>query len=584
MGKRQHALLEGLAYRLQSAPIAIKVTAIFLPLFFLVGMVGGVGYVTINEVHTRLDEVVAAQRDQRASLDRFRIAHDASLVAFYRVALLLDASKSDEARAVANGSAKPKLEEAKAQLEALQAVEQQRLERKADATMQRVDRASRQIAIWLGLALAAGLVEVLLLVRFISGIIKPVKRLEKVVANLAVGDFNVSPEDHSGDEIGRLAQGFETMVGSMTDLVRQIATASETLHANSRSLAFAAQDSGEGASNVAVALGDLARGATRQVEEVIGGAERMNGISHAAGSLAMNVQLAADNVTLLSEAATEGQDALEQARQKMEQAERTVVGTANVVRRLSDMGKNIGQISDLIGSFAKKTNFLALNAGVEAARAGEEGRSFAVLATEIRKLALESGQAARRIADMVEHIQNETGDAIRAMDAGYEEVNVGVMALEDASFALERIALVIRESDTELREIAQSTRQVASSASAMALAMDSVAAICEQTAAGAEQVSAIAQHQNATGEELALSARILMQLAFDLRHVIRRFKVPVQALASPPIAALPVEAPAVVAEAPEAIPEVTESDWDTEVIEEGAGEPDDGFERPPGGQ
>ncbi len=578
----KRSLYEELLFRLKSIPIAAKIVAIFLPLFALVCLIGAIGYVNINDLKGNVDEVA------RVHLDRYRVANDAAfqLKDLHRFELLmiaspsvraywtkrfadsqatlerdlaelrekapgqadgidsfrksygeflaahgdvlrtLDAGKVEEARVLATRVSNAKIEQAGSRLGTLVAGNTDQVTAIARSTAEQVQAASNQITLWLALALAAGLAEILLLIRFITAITSPVRVLERAAADVAQGDLSRPlPQVTSADEIGRLTRSFDTMVSAITKLVREIMRAADELQVNSAALASASTESGEAAAKVALSVGEVARGAQRQVEDVLKSAEKVSEISQAARSLATNVQLAADNGALLAEGALEAQEAIDQARQKMEQAERTVIGTTSVVRRLADMGKNIGQISELIGSFAKKTNFLALNAGVEAARAGEEGRGFAVLASEIRKLAMESGQAARRIADMVEHIENETGDAIRAMDAGYEEVTLGVGALEDAGFAIERIAQVIRESDHELREIAGATRRVAQNAGTMASSMDSVAAICGDTAAGAQEVSATAELQNATAEEIAVSAQVLAQLAMDLKSLVRQFKV-----------------------------------------------------------
>ncbi|MBM3268485.1 MAG: MCP four helix bundle domain-containing protein [Candidatus Sericytochromatia bacterium] len=570
-------------YYLKSAPIAFKVVFIFLPLFALVCIVGAVGYVNILSLKASVDQIAQthldrirlansgvarlkdlhryellmianpgvrgywngrfnaadealrrdlAELEQKVDADRqqaledTRTAYEEFMVAHRVVLKSLESGQIEEARHFATRMSQLKVEAVDTLLGGLVGANNEQIQAIAASTADQVHSASQQITLWLALAFAAGLLVIVMLIRFITGITMPVKVLEQAAADIAQGDLSRTlPPVASADEIGRLTRSFDTMVSALTRLVQEITRTADELQINSAALASASTESGEAASRVALSVGDVARGAAKQVEDVNTSADRVTEISQAARSLANNVQLAADNGALLAGAAGEAQDALEQARQKMEQAERTVIGTTNVVRRLSDMGKNIGQISELIGSFAKKTNFLALNAGVEAARAGEEGRGFAVLASEIRKLAMESGQAARRIADMVEHIQNETGDAIRAMDAGYEEVTFGVTALEDANFAIERIAQVIRDSDRELREIADATRKVAQSSSWMAQSMESVAAICEQTAAGAQEVSATAELQNATAEEIAVSAQTLAQLALDLKGLIRQFKV-----------------------------------------------------------
>lgn len=378
----------------------------------------------------------------------------------------------------------------------------------------------------MGAAVLVGSVEVVLLVRFIDSITRPVRTLESAVATLTEGDLTqpLPPIDSTG-EIGRLSRGFDAMVAAMTRLVREIVRASSELQENSAQLAHASEEAKAAALEVALAVDRVAMGAAQQVSDVGTAGDRIRAISTAARSLAANVRVATDNSSLMAEVAAEGRRSLDDARFKMEQAERTVLDTTGVVRRLADMGKSIGQISDLIATFAKKTNFLALNAGVEAARAGEDGRGFGVLAVEIRKLAIESGQAARQIASMVETIQAETAAAIFAMDSGQQEVASGVGALGHLAHALERIVEVVGESEHELDEIWQISGQVASSADQMVTAMESVVTISEETAEGAQHVFSAAEQQNASAADISLAAQTLAQLATDLKDLVGHFKV-----------------------------------------------------------
>ena len=85
---------------------------------------------------------------------------------------------------------------------------------------------------------------------------------------------------------------------------------------------------------------------------------------------------------------------------------------------LGDRSQEVGQIVDTISGIAGQTNLLALNAAIEAARAGEQGRGFAVVAEEVRKLAEQSQEAAKHIADLISHIQADTEDAVQAMQEG----------------------------------------------------------------------------------------------------------------------------------------------------------------------
>ncbi len=406
---------------------------------------------------------------------------------------------------------------------------QQDVARGIAATKSEADRAYAAIDWLLGLALLVGVVEAFFLFGFVDSITRPLGKLERAVAQLASGDLTQPlPEIRSSDEIGRLTASFDAMVHAMTYLVQEIVRTADELQTNSAQLASASDQACNASVRIAAAIDTVAAGAGQQVEDVNLSFVRAQAISQAALTLSGSVQQAAEASALLAERAAAGRARLDEARGKMQKTERTVVDTAKVVSRLADMGKGIGQISDLIATFAKKTNFLALNAGVEAARAGEDGRGFAVLATEIRKLAIESGQAARQIASLVDTIEAETRTAITAMDAGHDEVQVSVSALADLDLALEHIVRAVGDSELELKEIAGATGQVATTAGQVVLKMEAVAQVSHQTASGALHVFSTAEEQNAAAEDIASSASTLAQLAVELKGLVGQFKVDVE--------------------------------------------------------
>ncbi len=467
--------------------IAVKAVAMMAPIFVMTGVVGAIGL-----------QELAAVRQAAGQLTTIRLDHVSVASGSVRQLEVFRRAQADVARGIA-------------------------------ATKSKADSAYGTIGWLLGLALLVGVVEAFLLFGFVDSITRPLRKLERAVATLAGGDLTQPlPEIRSSDEIGRLTASFDAMVHAMTYLVQEIVRTADELQTNSAQLASASDQARDASVRIAAAIDTVASGAGQQVEDVNLSFVRAQAISEAARTLSASVQQAAEASALLAERAAAGRATLDEARGKMRKTERTVVDTADVVSRLADMGKGIGQISDLIATFAKKTNFLALNAGVEAARAGEDGRGFAVLATEIRKLAIESGQAARQIANLVETIEAETRTAITAMDAGHDEVQVSVAALADLDLALEHIVHAVGDSEKELKEIAGATGQVATTAGQVVLKMEAVAQVSNQTASGALHVFSTAEEQNASAEDIASSASTLAQLALELKGLVGKFKVDVR--------------------------------------------------------
>ena len=132
--------------------------------------------------------------------------------------------------------------------------------------------------------------------------------------------------------------------------------------------------------------------------------------------VAVNANAVSGMADKTTNAASQGDKAVDAAINQMKNIERSVSSSAQVVAKLGERSKEIGQIVDAISGIAGQTNLLALNAAIEAARAGEQGRGFAVVAEEVRKLAEQSQEAAKQIANLISEIQTETDSAVVAMD------------------------------------------------------------------------------------------------------------------------------------------------------------------------
>ena len=160
----------------------------------------------------------------------------------------------------------------------------------------------------------------------------------------------------------------------------------------------------------------------------------------------------------------------------------SVSSSAQVVAKLGERSKEIGQIVDAISGIAGQTNLLALNAAIEAARAGEQGRGFAVVAEEVRKLAEQSQEAAKQIANLISEIQTETDSAVVAMDDGTREVKIGTEVVNTAGQAFKEIVSLIAEVSSQIREISAAIQQMASGSQQIVASVRNIDSISKGTA------------------------------------------------------------------------------------------------------
>jgi len=339
------------------------------------------------------------------------------------------------------------------------------------------------------------------------------------------GDLTIRLDIKTNDEFALLGDKFNSMIKNIESLIKSIITVSERVAASADQLNDAAGESSKTTEQIAATIHMVATGtedqakSVEQTSTVIG--EMSKGIQEVAGH-AHTVLIESQKASTM---AVEGAGSIQNAVIQMREINNKVNSTADSVRILGEKSKLIGYIVDVITSIAKQTNLLALNAAIEAARAGEQGRGFAVVAEEVRKLAEQSGQAAKEIADLILEIRDETEKAVVAMESGILEVENGTGVVNEAGQAFDEIVKSIRHVSERIQEVSIAAEEMAAGAEEAVAAMQNIASISEETAASAEQVAAAAEEQTASVQEVAASTTILANLSDELKKMVKNFKV-----------------------------------------------------------
>ena len=360
---------------------------------------------------------------------------------------------------------------------------------------------------------------------FARQISAPLRQLIAMLRDIAEGEGDLSKTLNVDrrDEIGELALWFNRFLAQLRGMVAQINSVSSSLLTSSEALAQSADETGAGATQVSQTIEQLAIGVTEQVKGITKSSDEALQVARAAEQVLANAAIAANSSQQAAKAAADGGEVLQEALTHMDGVQEVFTDSTGVVERLGSLSTQIQAIVTLIGGFAKKTNLLALNAGIEAARVGSQGQAFSVLAQEIRKLAVESGNATQHITELVESIHDETQRAVSIMQQGRQGVSQGASIIHEASDSFGRVVDAIAHTDREIQQIRAAAEQLTRSAEVMVREMDAIASITEESAAGAEEVAATTHMQTANVSQVSDCAQGLTKLSTELHSLVSRF-------------------------------------------------------------
>lgn len=398
-----------------------------------------------------------------------------------------------------------------------------RMDLRVQQSVNATNNVQRLLGVLDGIIFILACVAAFFLARRIS---KPLLQVARSAQSIASGDLRVVTIQYRvKDEIGDMITSFTAMTDNLRRVVSQVAKSAEQVAAASEELTASSEQSAQAAGQVAETVTNVANGAFNQLAAVEKTVSVVGEMASAINQIAGNAHNVSTQSGETAQAASDGGEAVRQATSQMQLIKESVAQAAQVVQQLGTSSQQIGEIVDVISGIAGQTNLLALNAAIEAARAGEQGRGFAVVADEVRKLAEQSQEAAQKIAVIVREVQAETSNAVITMNRGTVEVAKGSEVINTTGERFHFITTMVGQLNRQIQDIGSAAEKLSASSNEVVHTVDSVKIVAGETAGDTQTISAAAEEQSASMEEIASSSQALANMASELQVIVAKFQL-----------------------------------------------------------
>lgn len=362
-----------------------------------------------------------------------------------------------------------------------------------------VEQIFRSHALTLGLvSLTIAVVIGGLLFVLTRSILQPINGIKEAMTSIQeTNDVSRRVKVEGRNEISEIGNSFNEMLGGFQKLIRDVVSSSHevlslTTHLATSAVKVAAssRQQNDASTSMAAALEQT----KASIEQVAGNSTDAHKIAEQAGTLS-----------------NQGQKIVQDAAAEMTKIAGSVQDSAAHIQTLGEQSAQISSIVNVIKEIADQTNLLALNAAIEAARAGEQGRGFAVVADEVRKLAERTTQSTQEISNMIGSIKGGTEDAVRSMQEGSSRVQGGVALANQAG--------------TSMSDIREGAERVIAAVSEITAALHEQNTATQTVVESVEYIVTMAEQNSTETDKIADTAKQLERLARGLQDMVQKFKV-----------------------------------------------------------
>lgn len=356
--------------------------------------------------------------------------------------------------------------------------------------------------------------------------IKPIDVIREVSEKVAAGDLRIGNlHMTSQDEFGQLGRSFATMTKNVAELIRKTQNSAEQLAASSEELTASASQAADASHQVADSIVAVSLGAEKQKEKVDACMETTDTMLRGLYTVIQRTEEIGIMSVKTADATHSGLKSITKMTDQMKNIGTVSGQVQEDVSKLAASSQEIGEIVTVISSIAGQTNLLALNAAIEAARAGEQGRGFAVVADEVRKLAEQSKEAAQRITDLITVNQGDIMAVVNVSRTVESNVNEGIHVVTSAGETFKEIADLVGRVTEKVQETTAAFKHVETGTQDIKNAVEEIDTVSRMVGGETHTVSAATEEQSASMQEIAISSQALAEMAGELHTAISKFKI-----------------------------------------------------------
>lgn len=361
----------------------------------------------------------------------------------------------------------------------------------------RIDLNERRLIIWWALLLLVVTVLVYLFIGFYLSVKTSIRTITEATCRLADGDLSHAIQAQARDELGGLADDFNTMRDRMRGLIAEVVSFAESTRSK--------------AAHVSEAAGKSQQGAARQTSELELISTAMAELVRSVHEISRSSHFTSGHAAQASDKCKDGEVQVDKVVRAIEQLFCEMRESIAAIEAVERGSQDIARAVDMIRSVSEQTNLLALNAAIEAARAGEQGRGFAVVADEVRSLATHSQGLTRDIDGTIERLQREVGHAVRRIQATHVRAAEVMQEIQSTAAAFEDIT-------QGMGEIVQHNLQIAAAA-------EQQTAVVENVERNALAIRVLSSDTTKSANDMVRASDEVLELTGDLHRVVGNFRM-----------------------------------------------------------